>query len=201
MAIALLEQDQGRNALSLLEQAVQRYPNNGRLKLQLGIFMLGLGDREAALRWLSEAARLDAQNPETQIAVGRLLQEQGNLVAAETLYRRAAALTDDSPQAQMAIGDLLLDQEAYLAAVVAYRRALELAPNNPDLYFRLGLALSGRDNRAGEAITALQMARELYGRRGDRAGSSASKPYSMNWTDPSGGRAGFEPVGGKTKRR
>ncbi|NEO25898.1 MAG: tetratricopeptide repeat protein [Kamptonema sp. SIO4C4] len=166
MATALLEQNQTQSALNLLRQATQRYPNNSKLWMQLGIFLLGLEDNDQeALNALQRAANLDPRNPYAQLQIGRILRERGQEEAADRMFYRVIAL-DNSVDVQLDIGDELMQLEAYLPAIVAYRRATQLAPDNPDSYYRLGWALYSRQ-REREASQAWEKALQIYRQQGN----------------------------------
>lgn len=87
-------------------------------------------------------------------------------------YRQAAALDRNNPETRLLIGDVLMEQGNYLRAIVLYRQVLDETPNNALAYYKLGLALQGRQ-RGQEAKEALERARDLYRRQGDAAGVQA----------------------------
>lgn len=171
MATALLEQDRTMEAIRLLQDSTQRYPRNGRLWLQLGIFLIGTTDDQVgALQALNQAARLDPNNPNIQIQLGSILKQQGNERDAQRLFYRAITSTPDTYTDQVRMGDLLYNEAVYGIAVLAYRRATELEPQNPKGFHRLGLALQGRA-REIEAQSAWETAQDLYRRQGNENGA------------------------------
>ncbi|MGK7928345.1 MAG: tetratricopeptide repeat protein [Spirulina sp.] len=170
MSTALLELDRPREAIERLRRAVQRYPNNSQLWLQLGIFLGGLTEnQDAALMALERAARLNPDDPRAQLQLGQIFQEQGQEERAREMFNKASISGYDSFEIQMAIGKIFLAQESYLTATIAYRRAVQLAPDRPEAFYQLGVVLKTR-NRTEEAIEAWNRALGLYRQQGDRAG-------------------------------
>ncbi|MEM9542271.1 MAG: tetratricopeptide repeat protein [Cyanobacteria bacterium P01_E01_bin.42] len=170
MATALLELDRGREAIERLQRAVQRYPNNAELQLQLGMFLAGLTDnQEGATIALQKAARLNPNDPRAQLQIGWIYQQQGQEELARDMFNKASVTGYDSFGVQMEIGNLFLEQDSYLTATIAYRRAVQLAPNSPEAFHQLGLVLKAR-NRTADAIAAWNRAITLYRERGDFAG-------------------------------
>lgn len=170
MSTALLELDRSREAIERLQRAVQRYPNNAQLQLQLGIFLAGLTENEeGAMIALQRAARLNPNDPRVQLQIGWIYQQQGQEELARDMFNKASVTGYDSFAIQMEIGDIFLEQDSYLTATIAYRRAVQLAPDRPEAYYKLGLVLKARNRRA-DAIAAWNRAMSLYRTRGDRAG-------------------------------
>ncbi|MBP0022119.1 MAG: tetratricopeptide repeat protein [Cyanobacteria bacterium SBLK] len=170
MSTALLELDRSREAIERLQRAVQRYPNNAQLWLQLGIFLAGLTENEeGATIALQRAVRLNPDDPRAQLQIGWIYQQQGREELARDMFNKASVTGYDSFEIQMEIGNIFLEQDSYLTATIAYRRAVQLAPDRPEAYYKLGLVLKAR-NRKADAIAAWNRAMALYRDRGDRAG-------------------------------
>ncbi len=160
-AEALLGQKRVREAIALLEQRVQEYPDSEWATwLWLGKAYIQEKNFRAAERPLREAARLAPQAVEAQYYLGGALLSQGKLRDAASCFRRATELKPDHVAAHCYLGQCLKQQGDRAGAIKAFRTALGCQPDVADAHVDLGELLL-QDGHYGEAFAHLRLALEM----------------------------------------
>lgn len=153
-------------AIEHLRRALALDPERHRARAQLGLLLLGRGDREGgdreeAVEQLRRAAAAEPGDGELRAHLGRALAAAGRGAEAIGEFEAAAAATDPLPAwAYHEWGLALAGQRRFGEAVERFRDALEREPDNPQGLFHLGLALEAV-GRYGEAVAAYRRAMEL----------------------------------------
>jgi Flp pilus assembly protein TadD len=117
---ALVELGRYREALEVLDRAVETDPDLGLVWHELGWAAYRLGDRNRALLALDRAFALEPHT-ETLKLRGRVLRDAGRYVAAEVSFEGAAQAAEHDEQRQVAEREIL-----------ATRRYAAYAPRRPD---------------------------------------------------------------------
>src|SRR5439155_22796519 len=100
-AAALIELDSYREAVGILEQAVESDPDLALVWHGLGYAAFRLGDRNRALLALDRAFAL-GPHTETLRLRGRILRDAGRYQAAEVAYEGAAQAAEHAEQREAA---------------------------------------------------------------------------------------------------
>src|SRR3989449_3842406 len=117
---ALIELDRYREAIAVLEQAVEYDPDLALVWHELGYAAFPLGDKNRALPALDPAFPLEPHT-ETLRLRGRILRDAGRYQAAEVAYEGAAQAAEHAEQ-----------REAAEREIAATRRYAFYAPRRPD---------------------------------------------------------------------
>jgi len=88
----LLEQGQGKEAVVLLEKAIQLAPDNAFCRMKLGVAYRQVGRLEDSRRQLEKATQLEPDNPATHYQLGRLYKQMHTLDRAQAEFDRTAEL-------------------------------------------------------------------------------------------------------------
>lgn len=130
---------------ALLEAVVAAHPDAVGARLRAAALALGLGEAEAARRWIEPVASADAQTRalyvQTLLALGALDE-----AVAEALTGLEAA-----PEASLLhqlLGIAELQRGRTEAAIDALSEGLRLSPDDPVTYYNLALAFEASGSRA-----------------------------------------------------
>jgi tetratricopeptide (TPR) repeat protein len=180
---------QGRNdeALAVLTELTQAFPEEADGFLALGLQQREMGDAEGALASLRKAAELDsspvpAPAAETAgehpgfLALLEAADVLGNLGREDeriALLREAVGRSPGSPEAIVPLAAALAGTGRRAEAETVVREALAVAPGDPALGFVLGGLLAER-GACAEAVPFLQSALAAYEAR-DPQGTAAGK--------------------------
>jgi len=121
---ALIELDRYREAIAVLEQAVEYDPDLALVWHELGYAAFRLGDKNRALLALDRAFALEPHT-ETLRLRGRILRDAGRYQAAEVAYEGAAQAAEHAEQREAAEREILVTRRY---AFYAPRRPEDLAP-------------------------------------------------------------------------
>jgi tetratricopeptide (TPR) repeat protein len=160
LAIQLLLQNRGAEAVEVLEDAVGRHPDSVRAWLVLGRVRRQLGDAPAAERALREAARRAPDNFEVQLELAVTGYQRGDPAAAVERCRRALALKPNDAAAHYYLGLALQEQGDRAGALAALREAVRDKPDFAEGHKALGRLLL-QEGRRAEAIPHLEDAVRL----------------------------------------
>jgi tetratricopeptide (TPR) repeat protein len=160
LAQRLLNQAQGRDAVTILEMAVADYPESVPAWLSLVRARLRLGQPAAAQAAVERALRLSPNDALAWADLGTALALQEQWDRAADCYHRSIQLNpqDGDTPYQLAFCHLRLADRA--AAERSFRESLRLRPHFGAAWRELGRLLGDRGENA-EAETCLQRAVEL----------------------------------------
>lgn len=133
-------------AESVLEQALQRLPEDPEAHSALAIARLARGDVAQALTGFQEASRLDPNNPERLTNLGTGWMMSGEIDQALAAYQRAQALAPRDPQSAGNLGTALLASGRVDAAITKLLEAHALAPTRATFMSNLAYAHQLRGN-------------------------------------------------------
>jgi tetratricopeptide (TPR) repeat protein len=146
-----------REAVALLERAVQRDPHNPIALENLGVAHLAAGDAAAAEPPFRRALGLGAAHATLPMRLGLALLAQRRLPEAVAALRSAAAKAPGDPEMLLNLGNALAEGGAAEEALACYREVLAVFPHRADAHFNLGTQLR-RMGRVREAASAYQAA-------------------------------------------
>jgi tetratricopeptide (TPR) repeat protein len=106
LAVLLVEQNRGEEAVRMLEGWVQRSPINSDARVELARVYQELGNKEQAQRHLVDAIGVNPSDSRALAALGRLYEESGNLTAALSNYERALARNQAQPDLAARVASL-----------------------------------------------------------------------------------------------
>ncbi len=124
----LIRQARYGDALGLLHQAVQDYPDSAWAWSMVGKAHLGNNDVPAAERALRKAAELGPDRYEVHFYLGVALLLQKKYPAAAHCLRKATELKPDFADAHYDLGHSLKEQGDEVGAIAAFRTALHWKP-------------------------------------------------------------------------
>lgn len=139
-------------ALTLIERAVQRSPQNSQFHASLGGVLHALGRTDQAIAALARAYEIDPGNAVVLTNMGALRQERGQLDEAVADYRRAVELNPDHVDAHYNLATALKDLGKLGDAIAALRRAVEIRPESAHSH----VVLAGYLLERGDFEPALQ---------------------------------------------
>ncbi len=149
-AMKLSDQDRTDQALRLLNQAVQEYPNRDSVWLQYGRVLMKDGQLQAAEAALRRATDLNPDLVEAHFTLGVLFYKEQDYPAAAEAFRRAAEVRPSYAWAHYNLGQSLKAEGRRAEAADAFRAALRCQPDLAEA--RQGLAdLSGAGGTANQA--------------------------------------------------
>jgi putative PEP-CTERM system TPR-repeat lipoprotein len=152
-----LQSDKLRDAVSIVQQALNHHPDDRRLLDLLGTALL-LGDqKQQAIEVYERLVRLDPKNPSVHLRMGEVKATAGDPSGALASFRQAAELDTRSPAPQLAIA-VLHAKEGRKAEAARIATSLQKQfPASP-----AGASLEGdlhaADGRWVEAATAYRKA-------------------------------------------
>ncbi|MBR9727397.1 tetratricopeptide repeat protein [Shewanella intestini] len=132
----LLEKDQSKQVVSLVNNLNKRTQVSSKLKSQLlvvsGKAFVNQGRHQQASKAFTQAVHLDSLNGEALIEQALLLQTT-HQQQAQILLSRAADISGFEVRALTLQAQMLLDTQAYQRALLLLQRAYKIAPMTPGL--------------------------------------------------------------------
>ena len=123
--------DNPREAVPLLEAAVQQDPDNEKLYLYLGIAHEQLQEWESAAETYQKGLEIAGDRTTFLFNLGNNYTRMGEYEKAMDAYTRAIETGGETPPAYLNRANLRVRMEEYQAAVADYRIYLSLRPNTP----------------------------------------------------------------------
>jgi serine/threonine protein kinase/Flp pilus assembly protein TadD len=151
-----------QQALSVLQRAQQKYPDDFHINFQLA-WALDHGSRaplDDVIRFYTVARSLRPRNVPVHFFLGEKLSLQGRWDEVLAIYRRAVELKSDSWQAHQHLGAALRERDQLDEAVAEFHTVMALQPNEASPHASLGLIFRRQDN-LNEAIAEWRRAVEL----------------------------------------
>jgi tetratricopeptide (TPR) repeat protein len=159
-AAALLQQNQAEQAISLLQRAIEDYPESSWARVLLGRAWLRLHNLSAAEQALTAAAKLAPDSVEAQFYLGVVLSEQEKYTEAIPYFRKATQLKADYALAWYNLGFCRKQQGDRAAAREAFRTAIACKPQFAEARINLGELLAD-DGEIDAALSQLRQAVKL----------------------------------------
>jgi tetratricopeptide (TPR) repeat protein/transglutaminase-like putative cysteine protease len=152
--IAALNAGNVREAIPLLQHAVQIDPKSKQGWNDLGLAHLRLGQFDEAAEAFQKQISANPYDEHVYNYLGLTLQQQQKFPEAADAFRKQIAMNPLDPVAHAALGALFLEQHKYSEAVPELDKATVLAPDNAELEVSLGQALlnTGEKDKALEAF-------------------------------------------------
>ena len=151
---------QGKDALPILQRAIQLSPDDADTHYYLGSALQERGDVAGAMARCRRALELHPTYTAAIVALADLLQHSGRFAEAAAGYRRALAIEPESAELHNNLGNALRDDGQLDDAVASYRRALEIKPELAEAHSNLGNALR-RLEQPHEAAASYRRALEI----------------------------------------
>ncbi len=103
MGTLLTQRRQPKEALGHYQTALEGWPDNVDLRLNLALALVDVGDSPGALNQLDAAATLRPADPTAPLLAGKVLLTTGRYAEAKQRFERALALKPDDPDARMSL--------------------------------------------------------------------------------------------------
>ncbi len=132
----LLEDNESRDAIELLETAVQRFPTSDAVRIKLAHFQFIVKQYLPALTNLNEVIKRSPQNPDAYFERGQIYDEVGDTANAIKNYQRVTELNADHRDAWLGMGDILFFQGNEVA-VQLYKNAIAIDPEYEGAYLSI----------------------------------------------------------------
>ncbi len=145
-----------RDAGTLWAHAVAVDPASYQAHTNLGLFELGQGRYDSAVRAFDAAIALNPTSSNARFDRGLALAKWGRTEEAIAAYQAGLALDPVDATAHAHLGELLASANRWSDAEAEYRSAIHLVPH-PDLFNSLGITLA-QQGRIDEAATAFEEA-------------------------------------------
>lgn len=161
---ALSDANRGRyqQAVSRLEQVLERAAANVVARRNLGMAHLEIGEVEKAEELVRQTLRLDPDDAWSWLLMGNIyLQHRDDPESASEFYRQAASADPDDPYLLSNLGALHAQQGEIEQAREYFKRAIASAPTYPNSYFNLAV-LEDREGNAGAAVEILDALFDSY---------------------------------------
>ncbi len=133
-----------KTARNLFAQAIERSPEDPRLRYELGLTYTGMGQYPEAVDLLQQAIKIDPGFAEAYFQLGRAYRELGRNRDAQKALRECAKLDNGRSDAWVQIAEIHATLGDSNASIRAFRRAVKADPKNPDPVCKMGLTLVER---------------------------------------------------------
>jgi Flp pilus assembly protein TadD len=152
--IAALNAGNAREAIPLLQRAVELDPKSKQGWNDLGLAYLRLGQFDEAAAAFQKQIAANPYDEHVYNYLGLTLQQQQKFPEAADAFKKQIEMNPLDPIAHAALGALFLEQHKYSEAVPELDKATVLAPDNAELEVSLGQALinTGEKDKALEAF-------------------------------------------------
>jgi tetratricopeptide (TPR) repeat protein len=147
-------------ATRLVEEVLQRDPNNIEGHILKGTIYFANGDREHALAELNHAVELNPRRVESLLGLALYYRQINEAAKADEIYQRALSIEDSSALAHLEYARFLVQQNQTDKAEAQFRRAVEVDPQNREAHrtlvsFYIGQKQLDRAEQAARALAAL----------------------------------------------
>jgi tetratricopeptide (TPR) repeat protein len=156
----LIRQSRHKEAVALLEQTLQDYPDAHWAWVMLGRAHLGRNDLPAAEQVLRKAVKAGPELAEAQFYLGVALYLQKDCSAAATCFRKATQLKPGFALAHFNLGHCLKEQGDMNGAIEAFRTTIKCKPDHVPAHTLLGELLASK-GQTDEALKHLRQAVQL----------------------------------------
>jgi cytochrome c-type biogenesis protein CcmH/NrfG len=125
----LFAQRQSQQAVQLLEETIQRYPQAASARLLLGELWRHLGRVEQAEQAFTQAVQIDPDSPDAWFRLGCIQAARGRMREAAESFHRAINRKPDHADAHVNLGHCLQELGDAAGAADAFRAALRCRPD------------------------------------------------------------------------
>ena len=161
-ALVLHNDKHYKESLALLQELIQKNPNNARYHDSCGVTLHAMGRYEEALAESRKALELEPDNARYHDSCSVTLHEMGRYEEALAESRKALELEPDNARYHDSCGMTLYAMELYKEAVAAFKKAIELNPKNAIYYSNLSQTYK-KMGLEKEAAQAEEKAKQLQG--------------------------------------
>lgn len=135
----LIVENQWRDALKHIAQALKHNPQNVQLKFKRAVIYSRMGDNPTAKRYFNELIRFYPEIVEPYNNLAAIYASEGNLVKARELLLQAVTINPNFSMGYENLGDLALQGKNpdTAQALQYYEKAASLAPDNKVLARKL----------------------------------------------------------------
>ena len=141
IVICLSREGKKEQALSMENQILEENRTNPSVLADGVTLLLNLGEKEKAVKWLSQLKKISPSFTKGQQLTGMLAEQDGNWKQALASYSLAFNSDPSDLTTVRLLGNLLIRQKLWERAISHYRKALESHPNEPYILERLGTLL------------------------------------------------------------
>lgn len=161
LGMALRSQSRWDEAVAAYQQAIQEYPDQPDLHIELGRVYFDRGDGiQAARREIEAAIQLNEQSGDAYYALARLLTRAREFQEADRYFAEAIQRAPQNRWYQLARADAVRAAGDLARAIELYEMTAEKFPNFANVYYQLALAYR-TNNQKDEAVRAIERALEL----------------------------------------
>jgi tetratricopeptide (TPR) repeat protein len=121
-----------------INELVRRNPGNPEVLADAAEFMIMMGDKEKAQKWLANLEGVDPSNARIHKLKGRIAEKEGNSKLAVLQYKMAFKADPKDLSTIQSLCKIFLDQKLWGESVIFIQQALTVHPNEPFLLERLG---------------------------------------------------------------
>lgn len=160
LGAVLHQQGKSAEALTHIEAAVRKQPDNALFHVNLGLVLQGQGRLAEAMTCFQQALCLQPECAEAHYNLGNAWKDQWRWEEAVSHYQQAVRFQPDHALAHNNLGAALQSQGRLTEAIAHYQTALRLQPNHAATHNNLGLALQAQ-GRLAEAMAQYHEALRL----------------------------------------
>jgi Flp pilus assembly protein TadD len=135
-----MKQGRHREAVTLLEQAIDAEPGLLNHHLNLGIAMTRIGRRDEAIDAFRSALAIDDGIADAHLLLANSLRDEGSIAGATRHYEIVLDLDPGNVSARVNLGSVRYLEGDVTGAIEYWESALSSSPEHVDLLFNLGLA-------------------------------------------------------------
>jgi serine/threonine protein kinase len=159
-------------AVSVLQQAQQRHPDDFWINRDLANFLRRLGKPAEEVRYRSVVVGLRPRSAGAHYDLGLALLKQGSLRQAIAAFNETLRFLSDDSSISVDWGTALKDKAALDEAVAAFQEASRLRPDEPGIYINWGTALKDQ-GLLDEAVARGTLSSAGMGLKGQRMAKAA----------------------------
>ena len=127
-----------KDAVSYMEDAVSHDPKSVYLKMELAFLYLAQKENEKAAELMKKAVEAASDHPEALILYGKIEQEQKNILQAKNAFEKAMRLNPGEKSVYLILGDLYTDENDLENASRVYSSLVEKFPEYYGGHFFMG---------------------------------------------------------------
>ncbi len=116
-------------ALSLLNEANLKEPNNEEVLFKLGFISAKIGDNLNAIRYYKESLDVDKDDEFVHNSLASVYRAEGEYASAKMHLNDSLAINDTNPLTYYNYGNLMVDMKNEDVAIEMYTKALDLNPD------------------------------------------------------------------------